>query len=86
MKVLMAVAWFSRQRREWMKYRTIEEEETISSSNRGTRPANGLMRTMPGEGDGAEGVSVIEDDAIASRPAEQTAAVRPQAGVGVAAG
>src|SRR5262245_1576757 len=44
------------------------------------------MRTMPGDGGSAEGVSVIGDDAIASSPAEQTAAGVPQAGVAVAGG
>ena len=32
----------------------------ISSSNRETSAANGLMRTMPGDGGGAEGVSSPE--------------------------
>ena len=63
-----------------MKYTTIDEEEAISSSKRGTSAANGLIRTMPGEGGGAGGVSVIANDAIASQPAEQTVAAGAQAG------
>src|ERR671911_527653 len=41
-----------------MKYSTIELDEVMSSSNRGTNPAKEPIRTIPG-GSGVEGVSVM---------------------------
>src|SRR5689334_23292819 len=51
---LMAASWFSRQRREWMKYTAMRLVEAINSSNRGTNAVKESIRRISEDGAGTE--------------------------------